>query len=268
MLEILTYQFMQRALIAGVLVAVPCSLLGVFLVLRRRAFIGEGLAHISFGGIALGLFLGLNPLIVALIITLLASVAIQLIKDRSRLHSDTAIGIFSYTGFAFGVFIISLTKGFNTDLFSYLFGSILTVSSFDLIFSVILSVISVLFIILFYNNLFYITFDEETARTSGVNATLYKHLIGFLVATTVVISMRIVGIILVASFMIIPAAAALQISKNFRQTLVYSIIICVVSVLIGLVLSATFDYAASASIILVNFIIFIIIFLARKSMGR
>jgi zinc transport system permease protein len=250
-----------------VLVAVPCSLLGVFLVLRRRAFIGEGLAHISFGGIALGLLLGLNPLIVALLITLLGSVMIQLIKDRSKLPSDTAIGIFSYTGFALGVFIISLTRGFNTDLFAYLFGSILTVSKFDLLFSVILSIITILIIILFYNNLFYITFDEETARTGGVNTGIYKHLIGFLVATTVVISMRIVGIILVASFMIIPAAAALQISKNFRQTLVYSIIICILSVLIGMVLSATFDFAASASIILVNFILFIMIFLARKTVA-
>jgi len=259
MIEIFSYGFMQKALIAGILVAIPTSLLGVFLVLRRRAFIGEGLAHISFGGIALGLFFGLRPLIVALIVTMIGALAIQLIRDRARLYGDTAIGIFSYAGFALGIFLISLSDGFTTDIFGFLFGNILTVNSFDLLFSVILSIIIIAFIILFYPDLFYMTFDADTAKASGIRVGMHRYLMSFLVAATVVISMRVVGIILVASFMIIPAAAALQISKNFKQTIVYSVLISVLSVLIGLVLSALFDFAASATIILINFMIFLLL---------
>jgi len=257
MIEIFSYGFMQRALLAGILVAIPTSLLGVFLVLRRKAFIGEGLAHISFAGIAIGLFFGLNPLIMALIVTLLGAFAIQTIKDRTRLYSDTVIGILSYTGFAIGIFVISLSGGFNADLFSFLFGNILTVSTFDLIFSIILSFIAIVFIIFLYPDMFHITFDEDTARTSGIKVVLLKYMIGMLTAITVVISMRIVGIILVAAFIIIPAATAIQITRTFRSTVWLSAVIGVVSVIVGLLLSALFDFAASATIILVNFVFFL-----------
>ncbi|MBN2368586.1 metal ABC transporter permease, partial [Candidatus Woesearchaeota archaeon] len=220
--ELLSYSFIQRALISGILIAIACSVLGIFLVLRKHAFIGEGLAHISFGGIALGLFLGINPVIAALILTILGGIGITKLRESAKLNSDNAVGIFSYAGFALGIVLISVSKGFNADLFSYLFGNILAISMFDVVFSAALSLLIISFVFLFYNELAFVTFDEQTAKTSGVNVKLINYMLGILVAITVVISMRIVGIILVASFMIIPASASLQLSSNFRQSIFIS----------------------------------------------
>jgi len=256
---------MQRSLISGILIAIACSLLGVFLVLRKNAFIGEGLAHISFGGIAVGLLIGINPMIAALIVTIIGALMIVNIDENSKLSGDTSIGIFSYTGFALGILLISLKSGFNTDLFSYLFGNILALTNFDVFFSLGLVIIVLVFIVLFRQELFYITFDEETAKTAGINVRLLNYLIAVLVGITVVVSMRIVGIILVASFIILPASAALQISKNFKQTLFYSLILSILSVITGLILSFYLDIAAGATVVLVNFIFFVVLYFLGKN---
>jgi zinc transport system permease protein len=265
MLEILGYGFMQRALVAGILVSVACSLLGVFLVLKKSAFIGEGLAHISFAGIAIGLIFGFSPLIASVILTVIGGIAIMKLTAKSRLHTDAAIGIISYTGLAFGVFLISISRGFTIDIFSYLFGNILTISQFDMYFSAGLAVAVLFFTILFFNELYVITFSEETAKTTGINVNLLNYVFAVLVAITVVISIRVVGILLVASFMILPASAALQLAKGFRHSLVISAVFGILSVIGGLSLSYFLDVAAGATIVLLNFGFFMLSMVLRKS---
>ena len=250
MLEILQYAFMQRALAGGILIAVLCSAIGVFLVLRRMALLGDGLAHISFGGIAAGMFFKVYPLLAALIFSVLAALGIQKLKQM-KVYSDSAIAIFFSFGLALGVVLVSLSHGFNTDLMSYLFGSILAVSETDilLIFCVGLSTLAAL--ALFYKELFYITFDEESARASGVPVERLNTMLLVLTAVAVVLSMQVVGILLVSSFIVIPASIALPLCRSFRQTILASVLISVASVIAGLFLAYYFDLAAGGAIVLV-----------------
>lgn len=264
MIDFLAYGFMQRSFVAGILIALSCSLLGVFIILKRNSFISEGLAHISFGGLALGLFLGINPLITSLGLTLAGAIALVRMQEKTKLKGDALIGILSYSGFALGIMLVSISKGFNADLFSYLFGNILTISKFDILFSGILSVAVVLFILFFYNDLAFIIFDEEAARTTGIKTRLFNYLIGILIGIAVVISIRIIGIILVAAFMILPASSSLNVSKSFRQAIIYSVLIGVLSLIAGLIISFIFDLAAGATIVLLNFGIFLLTLFLKK----
>ncbi len=250
MLEILQYSFMQNALIAGVLIAAICSILGVFLVLRRMSLMGDGLAHISFGGLAAGFFFGIYPLLAALAFSVLAAIGIQKLKAM-KVHGDAAIAIFFSFGLALGVVLISLSKGFSVDLFSYLFGSILAVGPTDLLFIAVLGVATIIAIWAFYKELFYITFDEDSARASGIQVEKMNAVLMVLTAMAVVVSMRIVGILLVSSFIVIPASIALLICKNFRQAILLSVAIGVASSIVGLLASYYLDIAAGGAIVLV-----------------
>ena len=258
-IDLFTYGFMQRALLVGILIAVSCAIIGVFLILRRTAFIGEGLAHISFAGVALGFLFGVEPLVAALFVTIFGALAIAFTKEKSLLFTDTIIGIFSYTGFALGILLVSM-QSVNVELFGYLFGNILAVSYFDMVFSGLLALLVVGFVMYFYYDLYYITFDEETAKSAGIKVEMLNYLFALLVAVCVVISMRIVGIILVASFMILPAASAMHLTKTFRKMVALSIIISVFSALMGLVAAFYLDTAAGATIVLLNFLIFAVSF--------
>ncbi len=264
MFSILAYGFMQRSFLAGTFIALSCALLGVFIVLKKNSFISEGLAHISFGGLALGLFIGINPLVASLGLTIMGAVLLVFMQEKTKLKGDALIGILSYTGFAFGILLVSLSRGFNADIFSYLFGNILTVSEFDILFSGILSFFIISFILLFYNEFSFLIFDEEGAKTSGINVRLFNYIIGILIGITVVISIRIIGIILVAAFMILPASSSLNISKSFKQTMIFSVIISLFSLILGLVLSFVFDLAAGATIVILSFLVFIITLLLSK----
>jgi len=250
MLEILEYSFMQRALLGGVLIAVLCSAVGLFLVLRRMALLGDGLAHISFGGIAAGMFFGVYPLLSALVFSVASAIGIQKLKQM-KVYSDSAIAIFFSFGLALGVVLISLSRGFNTDLMSYLFGSVLSVSEGDiaLIFGVGIATLAAL--ALFYKELFYITFDEDAARASGLPVEKLNTMLLVLTAIAVVLSMRVVGILLVSSLIVIPASIALPLCRSFRQALLASIAISVASVIAGLFLAYYFDLAAGGAIVLV-----------------
>jgi zinc transport system permease protein len=167
MFELLEFGFMQRAFVAGILISVICAAIGVFLVLRRMSLLGDGLAHISFGGIAAGMFFGVYPLVSALVFSVLAAVGIQKLK-RMKVYGDAAIAIFFSFGLAIGVVLVSLSRGFNSDLFSYLFGSILAVSETDILMILVFGLATLSAIVLFYKELFFITFDEESARASGL----------------------------------------------------------------------------------------------------
>lgn len=249
MLEFLQYGFMQRAFVAGILIAVLCAVIGVFLVLRRMSLLGDGLAHISFGGIAAGMFFNVYPMLSALAFSVLAALGIQKLK-RMRVYGDAAIAILFSFGLAIGVVMVSLSRGFSTDLFSYLFGSILAVSEFDILLILGVGVATLASLWFFYKELFFITFDEESARAAGLPVERLNTMLIVLTAVAVVLSMRIVGILLVSSFLVIPASIALLLRRSFRQTLAVSVIVSVISVVIGLVLAYYLDLAAGGAIVL------------------
>src|SRR5512137_2389764 len=231
--EILSYGFIQRALIAGSLIAVLCSVLGVFLVLRRLSLIGDGLAHVTFGGVAVALLLRVTPPLVTLAaipLVLAASLGILRLADRARIYGDTAIGIASAAGIAGGILIASVAGGFNVDLFSYLFGNILAVSPVELALCAGLFLVVLAVVIAFYPQLFALTFDEELARTAGVRTERLNALLVLLTAVAVVLAMKVVGILLVSALLILPAATALQLARGFRTTLLAAALTAAASV--------------------------------------
>lgn len=264
MIEVIKYTFMQKALVIGCVISIACSLLGVFLVLRKYSLLGHGLAHISFGGIAVGLLLGYNPFLSALIFAIIGAIVILRLKRDTELHEDTAIGVISESSLGLGIFIASIASGFNVDLFSYLFGNILVISNNEIYISIILAVVVILTIVIFYNELFYISFDEESARASGINVDFLDTVLILLSAITVVSSMRIIGILLVSSLIIIPASIALQLSYSFKKTLMFSVLIGLTSVIMGLFISYKFDFATSGTIVLLNFLLFVFVSLIKK----
>jgi zinc transport system permease protein len=262
--EILQYGFMQKAIVTGLVTAISCSLLGVFLVLRRYALIGDGIAHISFGGIAAGVFFGIIPFVSALFFAILGSIGILHLKNKAHLYGDTAIGIVSHASLGIGIFVVSIAQGFNVDLLSYLFGSILAISSTEVVVSITLALTIILIIIFFYHDLFYLTFDEESAKTSGVKVDFLNTLLILLTAITIVIAMRVVGLLLASSLIIMPASSALQLKLNFKKTLMCSALISMTSVLAGLLIASAYDFAVSGTIVLINTFVFIFLLLIKK----
>jgi zinc transport system permease protein len=257
------YGFLQRALLAGLFIAIACALLGVFLILRRDAMIGHGLAHVAFAGVALGLFLNMMPLVAALIVAVAASLVIMKLKTKAGLHGDTAIAVFSSVGFALGVLVATLSHSFNVDLFSYLFGEILAIEPSEVIFSVVLAVIVMTLVLLNYHKFMYMTFDRESAKASGIKVDRLDTLLTILTAVTVVLGMKVVGILLVSALVVIPAAAGLQIASNFKQAIFLSAVVSIVSVVLGLILAFLLDLPASGSIVILSFLAFGFLFLFR-----
>ncbi|MFA5049881.1 MAG: metal ABC transporter permease [Candidatus Micrarchaeia archaeon] len=255
MLEFLEYGFMQRAFISGILIAMVCSIIGLYLVLRRMALIGDGLAHISFGGIAAGMFFGIYPLISALIFSILSVIGIQKLK-KMKVYGDAAIAIMFSFGLSLGVILLSYSGGFNADLFSYLFGSILSVSQNDLYLISILAIGVLSFVFLFYKELFYITFDEEGAKVSGINVERFNTALLILCAIAIVISLRVVGVLLVASFIAIPASTALLFRSSFKNSIIFSAVIAISSIIIGLSASYYLDLAAGGAVVFTLVLVF------------
>ncbi len=257
-MNILAFAFVQRAVIAGTFIALACGLLGVFLVLRRLALIGDGLAHISFGGVALGLLFNINPGLFALVIAMLGSLGILRLKERAQVYGDSAIGIVSALGLAIGIVVAGLARGINTQLFNYLFGSILTINTTDVYISVALSAVIIVALFLFYNDLLALAFNEEMARITGIRVNALNIVFVLLTAITVVLAMRVVGILLVVALMILPATTSLQLARNFKQTLALSAFTAVGSVLIGLGIAYVFNLPAGGAIVLVNFVLMLL----------
>lgn len=261
--EILGYGFIQRALVAGSLIAVLCSVLGVFLVLRRFSLIGDGLAHVTFGSVALSLVLGFSPVYVtvaAIPLVLLSSLGILRLTERARIYGDAAIGIVSSLGIACGVLLASVAGGFNVDLFSYLFGNILAVNNTDLLTAAVLFVIVMLAVAFFYRDLFAITFDEELAISSGIRASAINTVLVLLTSLTVVLAMKVVGIMLISALLILPAVAALQVARSFLATIVASGCFATVSVVIGIFGSFVLNLPTGGTIVVVNFLLFMLAF--------
>lgn len=265
--DILQYGFIQRALVAGSLIAVLCAVLGVFLVLRRLSLIGDGLAHVTFGSVAVALFLRINPLYVTVAsipLVLISSLGILKLTDKARIYGDAAIGIVSSLGIAAGVILASAAGGFNVDLFSYLFGNILAIGMVDLVIAGALFLFVILVVTLFYHDLFAITFDEELAESSGIRTAAINAVLVLVTALTVVLAMKVVGIMLVSALLILPAVAALQVARGFRTAILVAAAFAVVAVLGGILASVALNLPAGGSIVIANFLLFAVTFVWRK----
>ena len=265
--ETLSYGFMQRALLAGTLIGVLCAVLGCFLVLRRLSLIGDGLAHVTFGSVAIALFLKLYSaaaIMVSLPIVMLCSLGIFRLSERGRLSGDTAIGIVSSLGIAVGVLLASLGGGFNVDLFSYLFGNILAISKGEVLLAVTLCGVVLVLVTFFYHDLMAVTFNEELARVSGVSNRGISAMLVLLTALTVVLAMKVVGIMLISAMLILPSSSALQLAKGFRAALVLAAALAVVAVVVGIFVSVALNLPAGATIVLLNFGIFALVYSVKR----
>jgi zinc transport system permease protein len=251
MLEIFQYGFMQRALLAGAIIGTIAPLIGVFLVLRRLSLIADTLSHVALAGVAGALLLRAHPLAGALVASVAGAIGIERLRVSGRLFGETALAIFLSGGFAVAVVLISLANGFNNDLFAYLFGAITTVRPADLALIAGLGLIVLIALGALHKELFAITFDEESARVQGVPVDGINLLLTVMTAVTVVVAMRIVGILLTSALMVVPAATALRLATSFRHTLVVSVACSLVAVALGMVASFYFDIAAGGAIVLV-----------------
>ncbi len=255
LLSVLSYPFMIRAIIVGVLVSFCASLLGVILVLKRYSLIGHGLSDVGFAALALALAVGASPIYVATPIVIAASFVIMYVSQNKRINGDVAIGIFSTGALSFGIIITAISKGFNMDIYSYMFGSVLAMSSFDVVVSVALSVVVIATFVIFYNRLFIVTADEDFARAIGINVTFYQFLISFLTALTVVVGMRMIGTLLISSLIIFPAIIARRFVRSFKYLVLLSALISVFCFILGILISFFYNLPTGAGIVLVNIIL-------------
>lgn len=249
-MEILHYEFMRNALVAALLASVACGVIGSYVVAKRLVFVSGGISHSTFGGIGLGFFLGINPMITLIPFALLCAIGIGLIHRQTKLPADTAIGIFWTFGMALGIIFINLTPGYVPDLFSYLFGNILTVPTADLTIMIVLDAVIIVTVRALYKEFLAISFDEEYAEVSGLPVGLLNLVLLCLIALTVVLLIRIVGLILVIALLTIPAAIAKPYIRSFAAMILVSIIIGIFLTVCGLFISYRLNLASGATIIL------------------
>ena len=265
--KLLSYAFVQRALIVGLLIAISSSFLGIFLVLRKYSMIGDGLAHVSFATVALALVLNQSPLIIPIPIVSLASLLILKLSEENRIGGDAAIGLIASTSLAIGVFITSESNGFSVDLSSYLFGSILIIAQSDVYLSLVLTVLIVSLVLVFYQDLFAMTYDLDYAKVSGRKTKRLNQLLSILTAITIVLGIRVVGTMLISSLIIFPTVSALRLSKGFKSTIIWAVIIAIISVMSGILISVTLDFPTGSSIVLINALLFGLISLITMVKG-
>ena len=266
-LEFLLFKFGMRAFIGGLVVAITCASLGVFIVLRRLSLISDGLGHVAFGGIALGFWTGIYPLYTAVASVIAGSLGIHAL-GRLRVASDAAIAVLFSAGLAIGVVLISMAQSAPADLLSYLFGTILGITDNDVYLAAVLGVIVLAVLALLWKEWIGITLDPDFARVAGMPVTALEILFTVLVGLTVVVATRLVGVLLVSSLMVIPAIAALQLRLPFKKTILTAIAIAIVSVVIGLQLSFSYNLASGGAIVLVTIGIFILTALAARFWPR
>jgi zinc transport system permease protein len=264
-LDILSYSFMQKALISGIAVAVICSFVGTFLILRRYSLFGDSIAHVSFGGISIGLFLGVAPLWTAFIVAILGGLGLQKLRQNTQISGDAAVAVMLVSGLAVGVIIISASGGFSVDLFSFLFGSILLISLEDTIMITTISMGIVATLLVFQKQFLHIAFNEEQAKVAGLNVTALNYIFVVLAAITVVTSMRLVGILLISALIVIPNIAAMMFGKGFKKTVVISILMSVFSVIVGIFLSYYLNLAPSGTIVMISVALLVGTLAARSS---
>jgi len=264
MVEMLSYSFMQNAFIAGFIIAILASLSGTFVVLNRYSMISETLAHSALVGVAVGLVAGLNPLWVAVVVALLSAWLIEYLRSSFELYSDAVLSILLSGSLALAVIIVSVGGSFNNSLFSYLFGSILAVSDEDVVTIFIVGFIALGLLLTFAKELYFISYDEEVARVSGVKVKLLNFILVSVVAVIIALSIRVVGSLLIGALMVIPSVSALQYKKGFVKTMLLAMMFALLSVACGMVLSYQFSLPSGATIVLCVLSIFIFSIIKNK----
>jgi zinc transport system permease protein len=274
---LMQYEFLQNAFLTGMIIGVIAPLLGVFIVVRRLSLIADALSHVTLAGIAASLLLekkfllfsGVNPLYMGMAFSVTGSLFIEKLRTVYKHYQELAIPIILSGGIGLGVIFISLADGFNTDLFSYLFGSVSAVSRMDLWTIAIISILVIMLVVLLYKELFLLSFDEEYARATGIAAKTLHFIFIVMVALVIAASMRIVGILLVSSLMTLPVAASIRFAKGFKQTIFFSILFGEISVLGGLFLSYYLDLAPGGTIVMIAVLILVLaIWLKKRASSR
>ncbi len=263
--EMMSHAFIQRAVLVGTLISLCAALLGVSLVLKRYSMIGDGLSHVGFGVLTIATAIGMtSPLYIAVPCVTISAIILLKIGNNSKIKSDSAIALISSSALAIGVAVTSLTTGMNTDVCNFMFGSILAMSMPDVYLSIIISVLVTVLFVLYYRKLFIVTFDEEFAKASGLNATRYTNIIAILTALIITIGMRMMGVMLISSVIIFPALTSMRIFKSFKSVVVSSGVISILSFLIGIYLSYLYNISTGAMIVLVNLVFFILFSVLEK----
>lgn len=250
------YTFILHGLSAGIIVAIIAPLIGIFLVLKRYSLIADTLSHVSLAGIAIGLLTGINPVFTGLGATILGSLGVERLRTSKKIYGESALALFLSGSLALAIVILSVAKGFNTNLFAYLFGSIVTVTLTDVYVMLALAVVVIITLALFYKHILYVTFDEDAARVSGINTRRVNTVLIILAALVVSLSIPIVGVLLIGALIVIPVIAALQLRANFMRTVLYAEIISIVSVVVGIIGSFYLDISAGGTIVLLMLLIF------------
>ena len=264
MLEIFQYGFVIRGLEAGIIVAIIAPLIGIFLVLRRYSLIADTLAHVSLAGIALGLLFGINPIFTALGVTVISSLGIERLRTTKRIYGESALALFLSGSLALATVLLSLGKGFNSNLFNYLFGSIVTVTQNDVYTITILAIIVIALLVAFYKELVYITFDEESAKVAGIPVRLINAVLVILAALTISLAIPIVGVLLISALIVIPVVTALQFRRSFARTIIYAECVSLFSVIAGIFASFYFNLSTGGTIVLIMLAIFIAVMIFKK----
>ena len=256
--ELLGYTFFRNALWGSLLASIACGIIGSYVVARRMVFISGGITHASFGGIGIGFYFGFNPILSALVFSVLSAFGIQWLSKNQNVREDSAIGVFWSLGMAVGIILIFLTPGYAPNLSEYLFGNILTISHMDIVLLTILSLVLVLFFTFFYRSILNVSFDKEFAKTRGLPVAFIEYTLIMLVAVTIVLSIRLVGIVLLISLLTVPQMTANIFTNRFSNIMVISVIISFVGSVVGLLLSYTLNVPSGAFIIFVLIAIFLL----------
>ena len=257
-LEMWQYQFMVKALVVGVVLAVTAGLIGVSLVLRRKAMIGDGLSHVGFGAFAIATVIGVMPLQFALPIVILAAILILQVNQKSKVDADALIAMLSAGALAVGTLVISVVKGVNTDINNSLFGSILALDDFDVVAGVIFSLVVIVFFIVKYHEIFVMTFDENFAKSIGLKTERLNTIFAILCAVVVVLGMRLVGALLISSLIIFPTVTAMQIVKSFKAVVFSSVVVSVICMVMGIIFSYFVATPTGATIVIFNVMAFLV----------
>lgn len=258
--EMFSYNFIIRAFIVGLLVSLCASLLGVTLVLKRYSMIGDGLSHVGFGALAIAASLNLAPLEVAVPVIIIAAFLLLRLSENSKINGDSAIAIISSTSLAIGVVCVSVS-GVNTDLNSYLFGSILATTNADAIMCAVLALVVIVVFVIFYNKIFAVTFDESFSKATGLKTGAYNTVIALLTALTIVIGMRIMGTLLISALIIFPALSSMRVCKKFKSVILCSGVLSICCFFVGMCSSYSLDTPTGASVVIVNAVVFLIFWL-------
>ena len=255
--DILSFGFMQNAIISGIAISLICSTVGLFLVLRKYSLFGDALAHSAFGGVALGLFLGFYPLWAAYAVSILSALGLTKIRQKFDISGDAIIAILLSSGIAVGIVLISLSGGFSIDIFSFLFGSVLLVNTENVIGILGMCAAILIILIIGYKKFMYITFSEEQARVSGIRVEKLNYLLIAIAGITVVTSMQLVGVLLVSALFVIPNVTAMMFKRSFKQTIILSMSFSVFSTVAGILISYPLDIAPSGMVVLLAITLFI-----------